>query len=234
MSGPVQPAVAPLHPLLTQSLFVAGTDTGVGKTWVATRLLQALGAAGYRAAGMKPVAAGAEMTSHGLRNDDALELAAAGNVRLPYHLTNPLCLPDATSPHLAAHRARMPIDVAAIRAAYDEIRCVTDVIIAEGAGGWHAPIGEPARAGERGPTMQEVALALQLPVVLVVGVKLGCLNHALLSADAIRRSGLPLLGWIANQAAADFADAHSYCESLQLRLPEPMLWSAPRVILPGQ
>lgn len=234
MSRPALLDGAAMHPLLHQSLFIAGTDTGIGKTWVATRLLAALGDAGYRAAGMKPVAAGAAMTSHGLRNDDALDLAAAGNVRLPYDLTNPLCLPDATSPHLAARAAGRCIEVDSIKSALDQIKQLTDVIIAEGAGGWLAPIGEPAQAGEPGPTMQDVARALGLPVVLVVGMKLGCLNHALLSADAIRRSGLPLLGWIANPVDETFTGADRYCESLRVRLPEPMLWSASRVILPSQ
>jgi dethiobiotin synthetase len=225
---------AAMHPLLQQSLFIAGTDTGIGKTWVATRLLAALAAAGYRAAGMKPVAAGADLTSHGLRNDDALDLAAAGNVPLPYELTNPQCLPEATSPHLAARSTGVTIDLEPIRSALEQIQVRSELIIAEGAGGWFAPIGEPPQPGETGPTMQDVALALRLPVVLVVGIRLGCLNHALLTADAIRRSGLPLLGWIANPADVNFTDGDRYCESLRLRLPEPMLWSAPRVILPGQ
>ncbi len=234
MSDALASEAAPTHPLLRQSLFLAGTDTGVGKTWVATRLLATLAATGYRVAGMKPVAAGADMTSHGLRNDDALELAAAGSVRLPYALTNPCCLLQATSPHLAARSAGESIDLAPIMAAFEQIRRQSDLIIVEGAGGWFAPIGEPARPGETGPTMQEIAVALGLPVVLVVGLKLGCLNHALLGAEAIRRSGLPLLGWIANPVDPGFHDADRYCESLQLRLPEPLLWFAPRVILPGQ
>src|SRR5690242_4583620 len=110
-----------LHPALRQSLFLAGTDTGVGKTWVATRVLEAHVAAGRRAAGMKPVAAGAEMTSQGWRNDDALDLAAAGNVRLPYEITNPCCFPAATAPHLAAARAGSSVDIAAIKSAFDRI-----------------------------------------------------------------------------------------------------------------
>jgi dethiobiotin synthetase len=233
MNG-VLPGGAPLHPALHRSFFVAGTDTGVGKTWVATRLLAALATAGYRAAGMKPVAAGADLTSHGLRNDDALDLAAAGNVRLDYSLTNPVCFPEPTSPHLAARSASGVVDMARIVTAFESIQQKSDLIIVEGAGGWLAPIGEPAQPGEVGPTMQDIALALRLPVVLVIGVKLGCLNHALLTADAIRRSGLPLLGWIANPVDRDFADGQRYGESLQRRLPEPLLWSVPRVILPGQ
>jgi len=208
---------------LRQSLFVAGTDTGVGKTWVSTRLLAALGAAGLRAAGMKPVAAGAELTSHGLRNDDALALQYAANVRLPYELVNPCCLPDPTSPHLAAARAGQGVDIASIKSAFDLIGTKTDIIIVESAGGWFAPIAAPPRSGEAGPTMEDIARALGLPVLLVVGIRLGCISHALLSAQAIRSAGLELVGWVANPIDPDFADRQDYVESLRLRLPAPLL-----------
>ncbi|HWL64174.1 MAG TPA: dethiobiotin synthase [Steroidobacteraceae bacterium] len=223
-----------LHPVLRQSVFIAGTDTGIGKTWVATRLLAALAATGLRAAGMKPVAAGAEMTPHGWRNDDALDLAAAANVRLPYELVNPVCLPEATSPHLAAARAGVAIDLDKIRSAFESIRALSDVIVVEGAGGWLAPVGTPVAPGTPGPTMQDVALRLGLPVVLVVGLRLGCLSHALLTAGAIRASGLPLAGWIANPVDPAFHDGPACRDSLLERLPCPLLWSAPTGILPSQ
>jgi dethiobiotin synthetase len=214
---------SPLHPLLCQSLFVAGTDTGVGKTWVCVQLLQALVAAGHRVAGMKPVAAGVIDTADGPRNEDALALAAAGSVGLPYQLVNPVCLQTPTSPHLAAMDAGLKVDIGVIRQAYDLIKSRSDLIIVESAGGWLVPIG-PAQPGTNGPTMQDVALALGLPVLLVVGVRLGCLNHALLTADAIRRSGLPLLGWAANCLDPEFIDTERYVESLADRLPAPLLW----------
>lgn len=213
----------PLHPQLRQSLFVTGTDTGCGKTWVSVRLLQMLVAAGYRAAGMKPVAAGAHDTPQGLRNEDAVALLAAGNVPLPYAWVNPCCLPHATAPHLAAKDAGIKIDIAQILQAYVSISAKTDLTVVEGAGGWLAPIGEPRQMGLTGPTMQDVALALQLPVVLVVGIRLGALNHALLTAESIRRSGLELAGWVANCMDTQFPDAQRYVESLALRLPEPLL-----------
>lgn len=217
----------PTHPALRRSLFLAGTDTGVGKTWVATRLIASLAADGVRVAGMKPVAAGAESTAEGLRNDDALALAAAGNVALPYALCNPCCLPRPTSPHLAAADAGKTIEIADIKSAYARITQLSDVIIVEGAGGWLAPIGPPARPGEPGPTMADIAVALRLPVVLVVGVRLGCLNHALLSAAAIAASGLELAGWIANIVDPAFEDADRYVQALAERLPAPLLWRAP-------
>ena len=183
---------------------------------------------------MKPVAAGADRTAHGLRNADALDLAAAGNVRLPHEWINPVCLPRATAPHLAARETGTTIDLAAIQAAYGSIRSQADVVIVEGAGGWLAPIADPPRAGEPGPTMQDVAIALQLPVVLVVGLRLGCLNHALLTAAAIRDSGLDFAGWIANPVDPAFADTDLYVDSLRIRMPAALLWTAPQVILPGQ
>lgn len=213
----------PLHPLLLQSCFIAGTDTGVGKTWVCVQLLRALIAAGHRAAGMKPVAAGAILTAVGWRNDDALALQAASGVPLPYDLVNPCCLPRPTAPHLAASETGARIEIPPIVTAFASIKRQSELIIVEGAGGWLAPIGAPASPGTTGPTMQEIALALQLPVVLVVGIRLGALSHALLTADAIHRSGLPLLGWVANAVEADFADGDAYVESLQQRLPAPLL-----------
>jgi dethiobiotin synthetase len=216
-------ATSPLDPALCRSLFVAGTDTGVGKTWVAVQLLRAMTAAGHRVAGMKPVAAGVIETPDGARNEDALALHAAGNVDLPYQLVNPVCLPRATSPHLAAEDCGIAVDTGAILQAYGQIRSRSEWVIVEGAGGWLAPVG-PAMPGTVGPTMQDIAVALGLPVLLVVGIRLGALSHALLTADAIRRSGLPFAGWAANCQDPGFADAERYIESIALRLPEPLLW----------
>jgi dethiobiotin synthetase len=206
-----------LHPALRQSLFVAGTDTAVGKTWVATRLLHAWVAAGYRAAGMKPVAAGADPTPDGLRNEDALALLAVGNVTMPYGRCNPVCLPRATSPHLAAHEAGIDIDMELIRREFSLIVSHSDLILVEGAGGWLAPIRET------GATMADVARSLDLPVLLVVGIRLGALSHALLTAEAIGRSGLPFAGWIANPIDPRFPDGAACIDCLERRLPSPRL-----------
>jgi len=222
-----------LHPALRQSLFIAGTDTEVGKTTVAVQLLRALAGTGLKVAAMKPVAAGATMTSHGWRNDDALDLAAAASVQLPYEWLNPCCLPTPTAPHLAALDAGTRIEIPPIVAAFQQIRARSELIIVEGAGGWLAPIAARGPGGGF-PTMEDVALALGLPVVLVVGLRLGCLNHTLLTVAAIERSGLPLAGWIANPIDPHFADTRRYVEFLAGRLAEPLLWHAPRVILPGQ
>jgi dethiobiotin synthetase len=218
-------ATAALHPKLRQSLFVAGTDTGIGKTWVTVQLLKAMAATGHRAAGMKPVAAGVVDTPDGPRNEDALALLAAGNVELPYQLVNPVCLQRATSPHLVAAEHGIAVDTGAILQAFELIRSRCDWICVEGTGGWLSPIG-PATPGANGPTMQDIALGLGLPVLLVVGIRLGAISHALLTAEAIRRSGLPFAGWAANCLDPGFADTERYIESIALRLPEPLLWRA--------
>ena len=204
---------------IEHSVFVAGTDTGVGKTQVALALLRQLGASGRRVAAMKPVAAGAIETSHGLRNDDALDLAAAASVRLPYDWVNPCCLPDPTSPHLAAARAGRPIDIDLIESAYRHIAAQAEIVVVEGAGGWWAPLGEPQQPGETGPTMADIAIRLRLPVLLVVGIRLGCLNHALLTCAAIRDAGLDCAGWVANHIDPAFPNAEDYVASLSRRLP---------------
>lgn len=215
------PDAGNLDPALRQSLFVAGTDTAAGKTFIATRLLKAWVAAGYRAAGMKPVAAGADRTPDGLRNDDALALLAAGNVPMPYGRCNPVCLPRATSPHLAAREAGIDIKIGSIVENYRLIVPKSDLIAIEGAGGWLAPINQA------GATMADVARALGLPVLLVVGIRLGALSHALLTAEAIGRSGLKFAGWVANPIDPSFADEAGYIETLE------RLLSAPRVVIPG-
>jgi dethiobiotin synthetase len=176
---------------------------------------------------MKPVAAGAVQTPAGLRNDDALALAGAGNVALPYETLNPYCLAQATSPHIAARNAEISIDIVEILSKYVLIASKSDVIVVEGAGGWLAPVGEPVVQGTTGPTMADVAAALALPVVLVVGMRLGCISHALLTADAIRARGLQLAGWIANPIDPEFLPASAgytaYVDSLEQRLPAPRL-----------
>lgn len=201
-----------------RSLFIAGTDTGIGKTYVAVRMVRAMVAQEFRVAVMKPVAAGAELMADGLRNDDALALMQASNVDAPYELVNPVCLPLATSPHLAARAAGVRIDPAAIRAAYDELAHRADVVVVEGAGGWLAPIGDGLN-----DTMQDVAIALGLPVALVVGLRLGCINHALLTQDAILRSGLEFGGWIANPIEPGFDPNGEYLAALEERLLAPQL-----------
>jgi len=165
--------------------FITGTDTGVGKTWVAVALTRALVARGARVAVMKPVAAGGVRTAGGFCNDDALELLGASNVKAPYEEVNPWMLSMPASPHLAARHDGVTIGHERILAAYQRLAARSDLVVVEGAGGWLAPI-----SGSE--TMATIAERLALPVILVVGLRLGCLNHALLTRAAIRASGLPL------------------------------------------
>jgi dethiobiotin synthetase len=197
-------------------VFIAGTDTGIGKTRVAAALVRALVRDGFRVAAMKPVAAGADPTPAGLRNADALELAEAANVRAPYEMMNPFCAPLAASPHIASKEAGIAVDLATIRQKFSELAALSDIVIVEGAGGWLAPISETE-------TMADVAVSLDLPVLLVVGLRLGCLNHALLTAQAIHSQELELAGWVANHLQPRFERVGENIATLQHHLSGPLL-----------
>ena len=194
-----------------RGLFVTGTDTGVGKTVVAAALLRALGNAGVRCVGMKPVAAGFDESGV---NADVLALAAAANVDAPLADRNPYAFADAVAPHLAAQASGTTIDMAVIAAAAGRLATRADALIVEGAGGVLVPL-------DASHDMLDVAAMLGLPVLLVVGLRLGCLNHALLSALAIRRRGLELRGWVANRLPAPMRLADRNVETLAERLGAP-------------
>jgi len=170
-------------------LFVTGTDTGVGKTSIAVALLRALAGAGLRAVGMKPVAAGFDRAS--AANADVIALRAAGNVAAPTADCNPYAFPDPVAPHLAAEALGATIRLDEIAAAAERLRRIADALVVEGAGGALVPL-------DARHDMLDIAACLDLPVLLVVGMRLGCLNHALLTALAVQRRGLVLRGWIAN------------------------------------
>jgi dethiobiotin synthetase len=189
-------------------LFITGTDTEVGKTVVARTIVRSLVATGVRVAVMKPVAAGSFATAEGPRNEDALGLIADSNVTLPYATVNPYCLEAPVSPHLAAQEMGITVDLARISENFKVLEAAADVVIVEGAGGWLAPLNDTQ-------FVADLAQALALPVVLVVGLRLGCLNHALLSVAAIRERGLLLAGWIANQIDPHFARLTHNLETLQ-------------------
>ncbi len=205
-------------PERARGVFIAGTDTAVGKTRIAIGMVRALVQDGLKVAVMKPVAAGADPTPEGLRNADALDLIAAGNVAAPYKRVNPFCLPLAASLHIAAKDAGIGIDLALIRQAFESqaVSAGVDVVAVEGAGGWLAPISESK-------TLADVAVALNLPVLLVVGLRLGCLSHALLTAQAIQAAGLRLAGWVANHVQPHFEHAVENIALLERRLPAPLL-----------
>ena len=196
--------------------FVTGTDTGVGKTLVATALLHALARHHARVVGMKPVAAGALHADGAWANEDTLALRAASTCRVPPELDNPVLLPEPLSPHLAAARAGVPIDIDYLVACYRELAQRADAVVVEGAGGFLVPLSDAT-------TGADLAQALGLPVVLVVGLRLGCLNHALLSAEAIRARGLALAGWVASRIDPAMQAQDENVESLRRWLGAPLL-----------
>ena len=197
--------------------FLTGTDTEIGKTYVTCLLLRALAAEGKRALAMKPIAAGCELTPAGWYNSDVQQLKAASNVEAPLTNINPYPLQEAISPHLAARIEGIKIELNVIRTACFQLRQQADWVLVEGAGGVLAPISESL-------SIVDFAVALQLPVILVVGMRLGCLNHALLSAEALRLRGLPLAGWIANNPQAETMPYYlENLATLQARMPAPLL-----------
>lgn len=205
---------------MPKTWFITGTDTAVGKTVVACGLMQALKNAGQRVIGFKPIAAGVtEDFPYG--NSDVLAMQALNSQQLPYEWINPCLLRDATSPHIAAERMGIALSTASIMPAWQRLNTLAvDAIVVEGAGGWLVPIN----ANE---TMADIAKALQCSVILVVGIRLGCLNHALLTVDRIQRDGLALAGWIANHIVEEMPFTEEYVASLQARIPAPMLGRIP-------
>ncbi len=203
-----------------KSFFVTGTDTGVGKTLVSAALTRAFVARGARVAVMKPIASGSDPTPEGLRNSDALTLMAASNVSAPYGAVNPYCFLPPISPHIAASEAGIAIDLRLLRSRLDALARNADCVVVEGAGGWHAPISDSA-------TMADLAAALELPVLLVVGLRLGCLNHALLTRESLSTRGVAFAGWIANAMDPHFDRPAENLATLCSRLGEPPLAHIP-------
>lgn len=197
-------------------VFIAGTDTGVGKTRVAAALLRTWAQRGLRVAGMKPVAAGAALHGQIWRNEDAEGLYAAASVRAPWEWVNPYCFAPSIAPHIAAQQAGVRIELARISAAFDELRARADRIVVEGAGGLLVPLNEDV-------DMADVAGLLGLPVVLVVGMRLGCLNHALLTAEAIAARGLKFAGWVANSIDPGMAEVEANLALLEQRIAAPCI-----------
>lgn len=246
---------------MSQAFFVAGTDTGVGKTLVCAALLHALGKAGLSTAAIKPVAAGGELTAEGVRNEDALILRQAATLSLSYEELNPVMLAEPLAPHIAAAREGLTLSAAAIAEACRPVLDYrADVTVIEGAGGWRVPLSgfscapqidvqvearfDPQNSTDsivdpivkdvankgavaKPETMADIARHLQLPVILVVGMRLGCLNHALLSAEAIAADGLVLAGWVANGIEPDMAAYQENLDTLKRCLPAPLIAEIP-------
>ena len=206
-------------------ILVTGTDTGVGKTLIACALIRAIAASGRRVIGMKPVAAGARMDRGRLRNEDVERLNAESHVDAPLALVNPYCFEPAIAPSIAARAAGVTIELDKIVAAYRQLAALADHVIVEGVGGFCVPLNP----GEDGA---DLARHLELPVLLVVGLRLGCLNHALLTAQAIRSNGLALAGWCANQIDPAMACVDENISVLSERLNAPLVGRIGRLPVP--
>ncbi|TXI42544.1 MAG: dethiobiotin synthase [Nitrosomonas sp.] len=199
-----------------QGYFVTGTDTGVGKTTVSCALLHAFAAQGHKVIGMKPIAAGVENG----KCLDVEQLIAASNISTAREYVNPYAFDPTISPHIAAQQAGTEIDLAVIQHAYQAISNQADIVIVEGAGGFLVPVNQTQNGAD-------LACALNLPVILVVGMRLGCLNHALLTAQAIRISGLPLAGWVANCVDPQMQVLEENIATLEQRLEGPLMGVVP-------
>lgn len=206
-------------------VFITGTDTGVGKTEIAAGLLAGFKARGIAALGMKPVASGCAPGEDGLQSDDAIRLLAAGSVDAPYADVNPYALAAPIAPHIAAGQAGIEIKLGRIRRAYAALAQRADRVVVEGVGGWRVPLG-PALA------VSDLPNALGIPVVLVVGLRLGCLSHSLLTAESIRARGVRLVGWIANEIDPDMQARDENIATLAALIDAPTLGVVPRLDLP--
>jgi dethiobiotin synthetase len=202
------------------SCFITGTDTEIGKTLVSCAILHRLSAAGVRACGMKPVAAGAEMRDGELHNDDCDQLIACSNVHLPRNITTPYLLRDACAPHIAAAREGVAIEAVPIIAAFAEVVAASDAVVVEGVGGFRVPFSDDFDSAQ-------MAEQLNLPVIMVVGLRLGCINHALLTIEAIVRRDLVLAGWVVNEIDPDMLFPEENIAALAARIPAPMLGRIP-------
>jgi len=207
---------------MSKGYFITGTDTDVGKTWVSLGIVEALKQQGKKVGVMKPISAGCEKTANGLRNEDALLLQKHSNIEQDYDLINPYAFEPAIAPHIAAADAGVRIDIETLNQHLQTIEQQSDCVVVEGAGGWLVPLNDFQ-------TMADLAKRFQMPVILVVGMRLGCLSHALLTVEAIRATGLPLAGWIANQVSTEMNYLDENIKTLQQMIDVPMLGQIPHL-----
>lgn len=206
---------------MKQAYFVTGTDTEVGKTYISSALVRFFTNQGLRAVGMKPVASGCELSEHGIWagqmvNDDVLALYEAGNVKPALEIINPYHFRPAIAPHIAAAQVGVKIDLDLIQRHYQTLAEMADVVVVEGAGGFLVPLGDAQ-------SLADLAVQLQLPIILVVGMRLGCINHALLTVEAIKARGLKLAGWVANQIDPDMRMYEENLATLRQHIDAPCL-----------
>jgi len=205
---------------MSKALFITATDTDMGKTTIALALMQTLKRAGYSVTAFKPVAAGCDNTALGLRNQDAIQLQASSSVEVDYALLNPYAYEPPIAPHIAAENTQQPIKIDTIKQCYEKIQTLADWTIVEGAGGWLVPINSQQ-------TMVDVVCSLDIPVIVVVGMKLGCINHTLLTFDSIKQHGCQIAGWIANTMDLNMNNFDDNLAFLKQKLPAPLLATLP-------
>ncbi|KRT55192.1 dethiobiotin synthase [endosymbiont of Ridgeia piscesae] len=211
--------------MMRRGFFVTGTDTGCGKTEITLGLMRQMKDCGCRTLGMKPVASGAVPTPAGLRNEDASRIRAESSTAVPYEWVNPYAFEPPIAPHLAAQQAGVSIRLETILQAYQWLAAQGDCTVVEGVGGWRVPL-------EAGLSVSDLPQALQLPVILVVGLRLGCINHALLSAEAILATGVELVGWVANHVDPDMLIQQENLQSLKALMPAPCVGEVPFLAQP--
>lgn len=201
--------------------FISGTDTDVGKTFIASALLAGAKAQGYSTLGMKPIAAGCAETAAGLQNEDALKLQQNSSIVLPYQQVNPVVLKPAIAPHIALQEAGRRVNISQLAGfCRGVLMKKADLTLIEGAGGWRVPLNAQE-------TLADLAKELQLPVILVVGLRLGCINHAILTAEAIQRDGVSLAGWVGNTIDPEMPRLNENIETLNAVIPAPCLGIMP-------
>ena len=207
---------------MSSGYFITGTDTECGKTEITLGLMQILQNRGKAVLGMKPVASGAELTMDGLRNEDALRIQRHCSAPVPYELVNPYAFEPPVAPHLAAEMAEQEINFKLIQECYERLTTMTDQVLVEGVGGWRVPLGVDG-------DVSDLARALNLPIILVVGMKLGCINHALLSVEAIKSDGLTIAGWVANIMDPKMLELEANLETLRGAIAAPCLGVVPNM-----
>ncbi|MDM8564498.1 dethiobiotin synthase [Candidatus Halobeggiatoa sp. HSG11] len=200
-------------------MFITGTDTEIGKTWCTLALIQYFKEKNLHVAGMKPIASGCHYSIDGLRNDDAEQILDLTGLNIPYNMVNPYPFEPPIAPHIAAKQTGQLIDLNKIIINYKKLQAQADIVVVEGFGGWRVPINADL-------TIKDMVLVMKTPVILVVGIRLGCINHALLTAEAIIQDGCYLVGWIANFIDKNFIDQQSI-DTISDYLSVPLLAQMP-------
>ncbi len=207
---------------MAKGYFITGTDTEIGKSWISSGMICKQVNEGYKVSGMKPIASGCEQTLDGLRNEDALLLQQCSNVDAEYNLFNPYHFLEPIAPHIAAEKAGVEISFDHILHSYQQLEAISDRVIVEGVGGWRVPLGKDG-------DVAALARQLGLPVILVVGLRLGCINHALLTTEAIQSDGLELAGWVGNCVAGEMAEQQANIDTLKQSINAPCIGIVPHL-----